>query len=195
MASLHLRPLLLRHQNPTSRLLRPYRQRLYSTTPTLSSATPSPLLLKLRTDLKTALKAKDTARLAVLRDLLGEITASSKPSATPITTDIQILSLLRKRATLANAAREEFRAAGREDLVEREEGQARVLEEYAGSVETMSKGEVREVVVKAVEQLGGGRGNVGEVMKTLLGPGGMLEGKPVEKKEVAAMVKEVLAGP
>lgn len=162
-----------------------------------ADATPSapPLLLKLRSDLKTAMKEKDTNRLAVLRGLLADVTNAAKTS-TPLTKDIQVLSLLRKRAASAKAASDEFKAAGRDDLVEREESQAKVLEEYAGSVETMSLDEIRDVVIKKVDEAKAQQGNkvnMGQVLKTLLGPGGVLDGKPVEKKEVTGIVKEVLS--
>ncbi|KAJ9635769.1 hypothetical protein H2199_008121 [Coniosporium tulheliwenetii] len=127
---------------------------LYST-----PATPPPaslVLAKLRIDLKNAMKAKDTARLAVLRAVLAEITNSSKTSS-PITTDLQLLSLLKKRTSGAKAAEQEFREAGRGDLVQREEEQRRVLEEYAEGLEAETMGDVE--VRAAVERM------VGEVEK------------------------------
>lgn len=141
------------------------------------------------------MREKDTNRLNVLRGLLAEVTNSAK-TATPVKTDMQLLSLLRKRAASAKAASDEFKTAGRDDLVEREESQVKVLEEYAGGVETMSADEVRDIVIKTVEEAKAQQGskvNMGEVLKKLLGPGGSLDGKPVEKKEVAGIVKEVLS--
>lgn len=160
-----------------------------------SSLPAPPLLLKLRQDLKTAMREKDTNRLNVLRGLLAEVTNSAK-TANPVKTDMQLLSLLRKRAASAKAASDEFKTAGREDLVEREDNQVKVLEEYAGGVETMSADEIRDIVIKAVDEAKAEQGskvNMGEVLKKLLGPGGSLDGKPVEKKEVAGIVKEVLS--
>ncbi|KAF2774412.1 GatB/YqeY domain-containing protein [Teratosphaeria nubilosa] len=153
-----------------------------------------PLLLKLRQDLKTAMKEKDTNRLNVLRSLLAEVINQTKTSS-PITTDMQLLSLLRKRAAASKAASGEFKAAGREDLVEREQSQARIIEDYAGSVETLTESDVREAVGRVVEEVKAvatGKVNMGDVLKRLLGPGGSLDGKPVEKSQVAKVVKEVL---
>jgi len=142
------------------------------------------------------MKAKDTNRLSVLRGLLAEVTNQAKTSS-PVKTDMQMLSLLRKRTASAKAASDEFKAAGRQDLVEKEDGQVQVLEEYAEGVETMSLDDVREAVVKTVDEVKqeSGKANMGDVLKKLLGPGGNLDGKPVEKKDVAAIVKEVLAKP
>lgn len=141
------------------------------------------------------MKEKDTNKLNVLRGLIAEVTNSAK-TQNPVKTDMQVLSLLRKRAASAKAASDEFKAAGRQDLVEREESQVKVLDEYAGGVETMSQDEIRDVVIKTVDKAKaqhGGKVNMGEVLKKLLGPGGSLDGKPVEKKEVAGIVKEVLS--
>lgn len=155
-------------------------------------------MLKLRSDLKTAMKEKDTTRLNVLRGLLAEVTNLAKTS-NPVKTDMQLLSLLRKRAAAAKSASAEFQAAGRNDLVENEEKQAIVIEEYAGGVETMGLDAIREAVGRVVEDVkaaaSGKVVNAGEVMKRLLAPGGALDGKPVEKAEVAKMVKETLARP
>lgn len=142
------------------------------------------------------MKAKDTNRLSVLRGLLAEVTNQAKTSS-PVKTDMQMLSLLRKRTASAKAASDEFKAAGRQDLVDKEDGQVQVLEEYAGGVETMSLDDVREAVVETVDEVKqeSGKANMGDVLKKLLGPGGNLDGKPVEKKDVAAIVKEVLAKP
>src|SRR3954471_6261859 len=79
--------------------------RLYSTPSTEAPA--SPLLSKLRTDLKSAMRAKDTARLSVLRSLLADITNASKTSS-PITNDVALLALLRKRISASQTATDEF---------------------------------------------------------------------------------------
>lgn len=166
-------------------------------TPSASSLPAPPLLLKLRTDLRTAMKEKDTARLNVLRALLAEVTNLAKTQK-PIKTDMQLLSLLRKRAAAAKAASGEFKSAGRQDLVEQEDKQASIMEEYAGGVETLPESDIREAVSKAVEEVEAatsGKTNMGDVLKKLLAPGGSLDGKPVDKGEVAKVVKEVLAQP
>ncbi|KAI7090650.1 hypothetical protein KC356_g1309 [Hortaea werneckii] len=169
--------------------------RHYATAPSSTSLPAPPLLLKLRKDLKTAMQQKDTPRLNVLRALLAEVTSSAK-SPNPIKTDLQLLSVLRKRAAAAKAARAEFEKAGRQDLVDREDGQASIIDEYAGGVETMSVEDVKVAVEKTIaeakEAAQGKAVQMGEVMKKILGPGGALEGKPVEKSEVARLVKDIL---
>lgn len=142
------------------------------------------------------MKGKDTNRLAVLRGLLAEVTNAAKTN-NPVKTDMQLLTLLKKRAATAKQASDEFKSAGRQDLVEKEEAQVSILEEYAGDVQTMSSDDIRDMVIKTVEdtkaqQTTPGKINMGDVLKKLLAPGGSLDGKPVERAEVARIVKEVL---
>ena len=141
------------------------------------------------------MKAKDTPRLSVLRAVLAEITNSSK-TANPITTDLQLLSLLKKRTSGDKAAEAEFREAGRGDLVAREEEQRRVLEEYAGGLEaeTMGDAEVRGVMERVIGQVEveGAKVQMGEVLKRLFAKGGELDWKMVERREAVRILKEAV---
>jgi uncharacterized protein YqeY len=108
-----------------------------------------------------------------------------------------MLSLVRKSAAQSKAASEEFRRNGREDLAGKEEGQVRVLEEYAGGVEVVGEGEIRDAVLNVVNALkadkGEGKVVMGDVIKKIFGDGVFGE-KNVERVEVARVVKEVLVG-
>ena len=159
-----------------------------------STAPAPPLLLKLRNDLKTAMRAKDTNRLNVVRSLLNEVANASKTS-TPIKSDLQLLSLLRKRVTAAQQASKEFEDAGRPELQEKENAQISVLNEYAGEVQTLGVDQIREIVGRAVEEMksSGAKMTMGDVSKRLLAPGGDFDGKSVERSEVARVVKELLS--
>ena len=161
--------------------------------PSPSAPSTPPLLLKIREDLKTAMRAKDTPRLNVLRGLLAEITNAAK-TPNPITSDMQLLSLLRKRSSAAVQAAKEFEAAGRPELKDKEDAQIAILEAYAGQVETVGEQEIVNVVAEAIKVLQGDnkKFNQGDVMKLLLGAGGAFDGKNVEKAEVARVVKQAL---
>lgn len=141
------------------------------------------------------MQQKDTNRLTVLRALLSQTLNASKTSS-PINTDMQMLSLLRKSAAQSKAASEEFRKNGREDLAGKEEDQVRVLEEYAGGVEVVGEGEIRGVVEGVVRELradkGEGKVQMGDVLKAVFGKEVFGE-RNVERGEVARVVKEVLA--
>lgn len=181
-------PVIIRSQPP---LCRQFPSRICWRCQSTSSGEqpPSPLLAKVRNDLKTALRAKDTTRLSVLRALLADVTNASK-TANPITNDVQLLSVIRKRSSASREASAQFAAAGRKDLVDKEDAQSRILDEYAGEVETVGKEEMENAIRKAVEQMKAqGPVVLGQVMKALVGEGGSLAGKSVDRKELAAAVK------
>ena len=105
-----------------------------------------------------------------------------------------MLSLLRKRAAASKAASEEFSAANRDDLREKEDAQIAVLEEYASGVDTVGQEEITEAVTRIIGQMrtDGHTVNAGTVLKAMFAPGGELDGKPVEKAEVARIAKGML---
>jgi hypothetical protein len=140
------------------------------------------------------MRARDTARLSVLRGVLADITNSTK-TATPIKDDIALLALLKKRIYTSKHSIQEFSQADRKDLVTKEEEQLGVLEEYAGQVKTMHEDDIRIAMAEAVDGVGsdGKQLGVGDIMKRIMGPGGALHNKIVEKGVVARIAKEILA--
>ncbi|KAL4914089.1 hypothetical protein BDW62DRAFT_149129 [Aspergillus aurantiobrunneus] len=161
-----------------------------------STATPSlpPLMAKLRADLKTAMRSKDTDRLNVLRALISE-TNNSQKSPSPIQTDLQLLALIRKRTAASKDSAKQFLDADRPDLKEKEDKAQAILEEYGSQVQTMGLDEVKEIVSSEVTKLkeAGKKVEVGAVLKSLFAPGGALDGKPAERAEVAKIVKEAVS--
>ncbi|EED20701.1 conserved hypothetical protein [Talaromyces stipitatus ATCC 10500] len=157
-----------------------------------SSSVP-PLMVKLRSDLKDAMRAKDTPRLNVLRALISETNNAAKTSS-PIETDLQLLSLIRKKISASKDAAEQFLNANRSDLKEKEDAQIAVFEEYASQVQTMTPDDIKAAVTSTISQLGADtKLNVGAVLKSIFAPGGALDGKPAEKSEVAHIIKELLS--
>lgn len=160
-----------------------------------ASPTP-PLLAKIKTDLKTAMKAKDAARLSVLRTILSATNNAAKTSS-PIKTDVQLVQLLRKTARSNQEAAEEARAAGREDLIEKEEAQVKIIDEYiAGSgVQTLGKDEIRAIVEKVISEIKNDgvddKRVSGEIFKRLMSKDGPLDGKEVDRTEIAQIAKEL----
>jgi uncharacterized protein len=171
---------------PTGNYVSALTRRSYSDAPT------PPLLQKLKADLKTAMRAKDAARLSVLRGVLSATLNASKTSS-PITTDAALVALLRKHARGCAEARGEFAAAGRDDLAAKEDAQISVLDEYvAGSgVEELDAEKVAAIVRDTVASMGDEKPRMGDVMKVLLAPGGPLDGQTVEKTELARIVKNL----
>lgn len=152
------------------------------------------MLLKIKNDLKTAMRAKDKNRTNVLKGLLADVLNASK-TPKPIQTDIQMLSLLRKRSESAKSAAQEFETASRQDLMEKEQAEAAVLDEYAGTVATISKEDVEAAVKNVIEVMNNKQKKLdkGTVLKKLIAPGGVFDGKPVEKPMVVQAVNAALA--
>ena len=111
-----------------------------------------------------------------------------------MTTDLHVLAMLRKRRSAAKKAAEEAEQAKRSDLIERQDTEITILDEYAGQVALMAQAELNETVASTVSQLRGAHEtlNQGLVMKKLFEPGGPLEGKAVEKAQVSTAVKQAL---
>lgn len=126
--------------------------------------------------------------------MISETNNAAKTSS-PIQTDIQLLSLIRKRASAAKDAAEQFAAAERPDLKEKEDQQVTILEEYAGQVKTLSVEEVQAIISQQIATIkeAGSKLDAGQVLKALFAPGGALDGKPADRKEVAGLVKKAIA--
>ena len=123
-----------------------------------------------RKDMKTAMQTKDSNRLNVLRSLLTQTLNASKTS-NPINTDMQMLAMVRK-----------------------EEDQVRIMEEYAAGVEVLGEDDVKTAIKSVVDAMKseGVKMQMGEVLKKVFAPE-VLGSKPVDKGEVAKVVKQTLA--
>lgn len=131
-------------------------------------------------------------RLNVLRAILSDATNASK-GPSPIKTDLQVLALLRKRIAGSKAASEEFMQAKRDDLKLKQDEEIAVMDEYAGQVETVAEEDIAKAVEQAYETLKNmAKVNAGMMLKELLRPGGMLNGKAVDGSQVARIVHEIL---
>jgi uncharacterized protein YqeY len=104
-----------------------------------------------------------------------------------------MLALLRKSANASRIASAEFKAAGRQDLAEKEESQLRIMEEYANEVETVGDEDIMAAVKRVVDKMKneGATMQMGEVMKRVLAPE-ILGEKPVARGDVAKIVRQVL---
>ena len=96
--------------------------------------------------------------------------------------------------TASKAAAQEFESAKRGDLKDKELAQISVMEEYASSVETISEDEITVAIQDTIHRLktNDQAVNIGSLLRALVGPGGALDGKPVENARVAMLAKEML---
>ncbi|KAF3312036.1 hypothetical protein TWF173_007530 [Orbilia oligospora] len=114
-----------------------------------AAAQPAPpaLLLALRQDLKTAMKAKDKEN----SDLTPR--KSGSMSSKPVKNDMDILKILQSMEKKHNVAIDSFKTAERQDLVDREQLQLDVVKEYSGQVEVLAPEKIAEIVDEVVAKL------------------------------------------
>ncbi|MCJ1452140.1 hypothetical protein MMC28_002482 [Mycoblastus sanguinarius] len=174
------------------RFSRIYPRCSYSAVATPPVAAPS-LLTKVRNDMKNAMKAKDSFRLDVLRGLISEVTNAAKTSK-PVTTDSQMLNIIRKHVKSSEAAAGEFSNAKRDELKDREVAQIAVLQEYMKDSDIMGEEDVTKAIQDVIGNMrtDGKQVTGGSVMKALVGPGGSLDGQLVDKKDVARLVQGMI---
>jgi len=145
------------------------------------------------------MRSKDAPSLSVLRAVLADITNSSK-TASPITTDPQLLRLVRKRASASEASIEHFKLAKRDDLAEKEARELRVLERYMESLEgqgATNKDDVRKKVEEVVAALkaDGKEVSKGSVIQNCMRKGGPFDTTQDDKGQVAKIVNKMFSEP
>jgi uncharacterized protein YqeY len=138
-------------------------------------------------DMKTAMRAKDTARLSIVRMLLAAIKQREVDERIQLD-DTQTVAVVDKLIKQRRDSVTAFRDAGRTDLADREAAEIVVLEAYLP--QRLSPDEVDAAVAALVTELGAaGPGDMGRVMaaaKARLGG-------QAEMALVSAAVKRALA--
>jgi uncharacterized protein YqeY len=138
-------------------------------------------------DMKTAMRAKDTARLSTVRMLLAAIKQREVDERIQLD-DTQTVAVVDKLIKQRRDSVTAFRDAGRTDLADREAAEIVVLEAYLP--QRLSPDEVDAAVAALVTELGAaGPGDMGRVMaaaKARLGG-------QAEMALVSAAVKRALA--
>jgi hypothetical protein len=137
----------------------------------------------LKQDLADAMRAGEKERVGRLRLILSELQKAAKEGG-----DDEVAVLRRERKRRLDAA-EQFRAAGRDDLVAGEEAEAELIGGYLPA--EMDDAELRTLVERAVAEAGAtSPKEMGDVMKRVMpAVGGRADGR-----RVSAQVKDVLTG-
>ena len=144
------------------------------------------LIDRIRDDMKTAMKARDAARVEVLRFLVSEVKNVGINEKRDLD-DAVVMGVLQKLSKQRREGVEQFRAVGREDLAESEMRQLAVLEEYMPRQATDAEVEA-EVRAAAAAVGAASRKDMGKVMKAALEK---LRGR-ADGKRVQAAVEKVL---
>jgi uncharacterized protein YqeY len=151
----------------------------------------SDLKERLRTDLTTAIKARDELRSSTLRMVLTAITnAEVAGKQSRELSDDDVVGVLSSEAKKRREAAEAFDAAGRTESAAKERAEAEVLADYLPT--PLSEDEIRDLVTSTIASLGvAGEGMraMGKVMGAL---GSQIKGR-ADGGVVSAEVRRQLA--
>ncbi|MBW8830903.1 MAG: GatB/YqeY domain-containing protein [Burkholderiales bacterium] len=113
-------------------------------------------------DMKTAMRAKDSARLLTIRGLLAALKQKEVDERVTLD-DAAVVSIIDKLIKQRKDSIAQFGTAGRTDLVDKETAELQVLEGYLPK--RLSADEVNAEVATIVAELGAsGPGDMGKVM-------------------------------
>ena len=138
-------------------------------------------------DMKSAMRARDSARLGTIRLLLAAIKQREVDERISLD-DVQVVGVLDKMIKQRKDSIAAFSQAGRTDLVDKERAEMALLETYLP--QRLSAAEVAAEVQRIVAELGAtGPGDMGKVMGAAKA---RFAGK-AEMGQVSAAVKAALA--
>lgn len=138
-------------------------------------------------DMKTAMRARETARLGAIRLLLAAI-KQKEVDLRVEQDDAAIISVIEKMLKQRRDSIEQFQAAGRQDLVDAEKFEVEVLTGYMP--QALSAAEVNTIIDAAVAQSGAkGVQEMGKVM-AIVKP--QLAGR-ADMGQVSALIKARLS--
>ena len=148
-----------------------------------------PLNEKIAADMTAAMKAKDATRLSALRMLKAAI-MNKEVKKNRTLDDAEVLQVVAALVKQRRDSIEQFGNAGRTDLVDKETGELKVLEEYLPP--SASAEEIAAAVAAAIAETGAtSPKDMGKVMKAVMPK---LAGKNADGKAVNEAVRRKLGG-
>jgi len=124
------------------------------------------LIVRLESELKEAMVARDGERRDTLRLILASLRSAEKELQRPLHDDEELQVLQRERKRRTEAA-EAFRAGGREEQADTEERELAVLEEFMP--EPLSEDELEEIIDDVIAEVGAtSMRDIGRVMADVM---------------------------
>lgn len=123
---------------------------------------------RLDSDLRDAMRARDAAKLGVLRMLKSALkyAAIEKSGAEGELSDTEVIQVIRKQAKQRQDSIESFEKGGRAELAAKEKEELSILQSYLP--QAMSADEVGKVVRETIAEVGvTSKAQMGAVMKAL----------------------------
>ena len=135
---------------------------------------------QIRTDLTTAMKARDTARTSTLRMVQAALKNEQIEKGRELS-DEEAEAVLRRAVKQRNDSIEQYRKGGREDLAAKEESELAMLQAYLPQM--MSPAETEAAVDDAIASTGASsKKDTGKVMKEIMAAHkGRVDGKLVQE--------------
>ena len=138
-------------------------------------------------DMKLAMKAQDKSALKAIRMILGAIKQKEIDERINLD-DTQVLAVIQKMVKQRKDSISQFSDAGRTDLVEVEEAELSIINNYMPK--QLSEAEIEAVVVKAIADSGAdSMKDMGKLMGILKG---QLDGK-ADMGQVSQLIKSKLS--
>lgn len=110
---------------------------------------------KIKEDMKKAMIAKDANRVLVLRGLMAaftnELVSKMKKPTDPLP-DADAVTVIQRAIKQRKDSIDQFKKGGRNDLVESEEKELKIIEEY--SPKMMDKSEIKAIAEKKKAEMG-----------------------------------------
>ncbi|HEY9188488.1 MAG TPA: GatB/YqeY domain-containing protein [Bacteroidota bacterium] len=142
---------------------------------------------KISEDLAKAMKSGDKTRVDTLRMIRAQLIEFSKRGADHNITPEDEISILTSAAKKRKEAIEEFKKANRLEMVEKEESELKIIQEYLPK--QLTEEEIKEIIKKYITETGAsGQKDFGKVMPLVMKE---LKGK-ADGKLVQNLVKELL---
>ncbi len=141
---------------------------------------------KLSSDMKSAMKSKETVKLSVIRMVRSEVKYREIDKGESLTDD-EIMALLNSFMKKGRDSFEQFTKGGREELAAKEKEELEIIQSYLP--EQLSEDEVAALVKETISETGAsGPKEFGVVMKTVMAK---TKGK-ADGKVVSGLVKKLL---
>ncbi len=145
-----------------------------------------PIKDQINADLTQALRAGDETRKTTLRLLLSVVHNAEIEKGEPLD-DGGVLAVIAKQVKQRKESAEEFRRGNRQDLVDKEEAEAAILQAYLPPA--MSREDIETAARKIIDEVGAqGPRDMGKVMGPLTA---QLRGR-ADGKEVSEVVRDLL---
>ena len=145
------------------------------------------LITQIQNHVKDAMKAGDRLKLSTLRMLVAAIKQKEIDTRSDLSDD-DIISIIEKQMQQRLEAAEQYEAAGRNELFEKESQEAEILKAYLP--EKMGEEEVKVIIEKIISEMGEiSMKEMGNVMSALKDQAG----SKIDMKLASQMVREIIS--